>query len=425
MTDCGRLSRFGRTVCLLIVIGPTTGIRPVAAEDAPQCPKRVAAVVTEYRHNSHADVICSRLFQTQTLDDKGERLQMQLVSVYTDQRPDNDTSRKWAQQYQFRISETVADALTLGTDQLAVDGILLVAEHGNYPRSESGQTIYPKRRLFTAITDVLRQQKKSVPIFIDKHLADNWEDARFIYDTARELKIPLMAGSSLPNSWRDPQIDVRRHARLKQIVGCSYGGLDSYGFHGLEIMQALAERRLGGETGVSAVKSLSGQAVWEAAAQGVYDPELLRVTLSRLKRPPAADKKLSDLVREPVLFVVDYRDGLRVCLFTLNGAVSEWAGAWRYADESVESANFLVQESRPFMHFAWLVAGVDRMLQTGTPTWSVERTLLTSGTLDALLISLRDQNRQVATPYLNVTYENPWNWKQPPPAPPDRPAEGQ
>ncbi|MGE5194525.1 MAG: hypothetical protein ACM3U2_18700, partial [Deltaproteobacteria bacterium] len=154
------------------------------ADETPAKPTRIAAVVTEYRHNSHADVIVSRLFQTYTLDGKGDRPRMQLMSVFTDQVPENDASRNWANKYQFRISNTVADALTLGTGELAVDGVLLVAEHGKYPVSETGQTQYPKRRLFDEIVTVFRTSKRSVPVFIDKHLADNWQDAKFIYDTA-------------------------------------------------------------------------------------------------------------------------------------------------------------------------------------------------------------------------------------------------
>ena len=392
----------------------------VSADDAAAKPKRIAAVVTEYRHNSHADVIVSRLFQTQTLDGKGAKPRMQLMSVYTDQVPETDTSRKWAQQYGFRISDTVADALTLGSGDLAVDGVLLVAEHGAYPISETGQVQYPKRRLFAEIVKVFRLTRKSAPVFIDKHLADNWQDAKFIYDTARELKIPLMAGSSLPGLWRSPPVDVRRDAKLKQVVGLSYGSLDAYGFHGLEMVQALAERRAAGETGIKGVECLVDQAVWDAGSRGVYDRELLDAALARLKKPVLAERKLAELVPHPVLFVVDYVDGLRANLFTLNGAIGEWSAAWRYQDESVDSTLFTVQEARPFMHFALLVQGIDEMMQTGKPTWPVERTLLTSGALDALLISKKDNSRRIETPYLSISYQSRWNWTQPPPAPPDR-----
>ena len=271
-------------------------------------------------------------------------------------------------------------------------------------------------------------------MFIDKHLADNWTDAKWIYDTAKELNAPLMAGSSLPVLWRYPPADVRRGAKLKEIVAVSYHTLDAYGFHALEIVQSLAERRAGGETGVASVQCLTGKAVWEAEKSGLYDRRLLDEALSRLKeRPLPPGKKIEELVTEPVLFVINYRDGLRASVFTLNHAVGEWAAAWRYAgdeknnekqDGQSASALFWTQEARPFMHFAHQLMGVEKMMQTGKPTWPVERTLLTSGVLDALLISKRDGGKPLATPWLDVQYESNWNWRQPPPPPPGRPIGG-
>jgi hypothetical protein len=421
----GPASRFS-VVGIAVLAGVCLGGAVAVADESPANPKHIAAVVTEYRHNSHADVIVSRLFQTYTLDGQGERPGMQLVSVFTDQVPESDSSRKWARDYGFRISETVADALTLGTGKLSVDGVLLVAEHGKYPVSETGQTQYPKRRLFDEVIKVFRAGNRSVPVFIDKHLADNWQDAKFIYDTSRELKFPLMAGSSLPAAWRYPPADVRRDLKLKQIVAVSYHTLDAYGFHAVEMVQALAEQRSGGETGVKTVECLVDQAVWDAGERGIYDKKLLDTALSRVKLPsPQAAQKLADIVAHPVLFVIDYADGLRANILTLNGAVGEWSAAFRYADDSVDSTLFFVQEARPFMHFTNLVRGIDEMMQTGKAAWPVERTLLTSGTLDALLLSKKDKSRRLDTPWLTFSYESHWKWKQPPPPPPDRPIDQQ
>jgi hypothetical protein len=412
--------RFAGAVCALACPGLSAS---VAADEKAGPPKRVAAVVTEYRQNSHADVIVGRLFQTQTLDGKGTRPGLELASLYTDQVPASDSSRRWSKEFGFPIFETVSDVLTLKTGALAVDGVLLVAEHGQYPVSETGQVQYPKRRLFEEIIKVFRASGRAVPVFIDKHLADNWQDAAFIYEAARELKIPLMAGSSLPLLWRDPPADVRRDAKLKQILAVSYGSLDAYGFHALEMVQALAERRFGGETGVRSVECLIDQAVWEAGERGVYDGALLDAVVARLKNPPVPDRrKLLELVPHPVLFIVHYADGLEAAILTLNGAVGEWSAAWRYDDGSIESTRFVPQESRPFMHFALLVEGIDRMMHTGRPTWPLERTLLTSGLLDALLIS-KTRGEPVETPYLEISYRSSWNWSQPAPPPPDRPID--
>jgi hypothetical protein len=385
--------------------------------------KKVAAIVTVYHHNSHADVIVSRLLRTDTLDDKGKRSPLQLVSLYVDQFPTNDLSRAFAASHGFRRSDTIEDALTLGTGRLAVDGVLLIAEHGNYPRSRTGNIEYPKRRFWEEVLKVFRMTDRVLPVFIDKHLADNWTDAKFIYDSARELKVPLMAGSSLPTTWRRPAADVQRGARLREIVALTYHTTDAYGFHALEFVQALAEQRRGGETGLKAVQSLSGDAVWQAFDEKTFDIELFQAAWKRLAQPrgdpdPAALRKI---VRQPRLFRLEYADGLRAHLLELNGAVGEWSGAWRYFDDRVESSLFWTQEGRPGMHFTWLLNGIEQMMLTGHPAWNVERTLLTSGALDALLISLTEKERRVETPYLMMRYQPIWRWKEPPPPPPMRP----
>ena len=391
-------------------------------------PKRIAAVVTEYRHNSHADVIVSRLLLTDTLDGKGKRPNLKLVSLYTDQVPKNDTSRKWAKQFKVPIYKTVEETLTLGTGKLAVDGVLLIAEHGKYPKNATGNTIYPKRRLFNEVQKVFRKTGQSVPVFVDKHLADNWKDSKWLYDTAAELKVPLMAGSSLPVLWRYPPVDVQRGAKLKEIVAVSYHTLDAYGYHALEMVQCLVERRAGGETGVKQVRTLTGEAVWKAMENKVFDRELLYDALKRLKGSAITkqlNKPLREQVKEPVLFTIDYRDGLRAHVLTLNYAVAEWAVAWRRTDGGKRSTTFWTQEARPWMHFTYLVKGTEQMFHTGKPTWPAERTLMTSALLDALLISKSKNNAIVPTPYLNFKYTTDWNWKQPAPPPPGRPLNQQ
>jgi hypothetical protein len=387
--------------------------------------KRVAAVVTEYRHNTHADLIVSRLFQTDTLDGKGLERRLKLVSLYTDQTPEGDLSRALAKTHGFAISSTVAEALTLGSDHLAVDGVLLVAEHGDYPRSNTGQTIYPKRRMFEQIVAVFRRTGQVVPVFIDKHLADNWNDASFIYETARALRIPLMAGSSLPVAWRYPPEDVHPDRRLGEILVLSYHTLDGYGFHALEVAQALAEARQGGETGVARVRCLEGPEVWRRLNRREVAPDLLNAAVTVLRNKPPTGRALDGLVAQPTLFQLTYRDGLSVQILTLNGAVGEWSGAWRYeGDRAVHASLFFTQEARPLMHFTYLLRGIETFVYAKAPAWPVERTLLTSGALDRLLISRKEDGRFIDTPELALAYHSTWRWSQPPPPPPDRPLDG-
>ena len=392
-----------------------------AAAAEPAVSKNVAAIVTVYHHNSHADVIVSRLLKTDTLDGKGKESPLKLVSLYVDQRPANDLSRNFAAAYGFRLCDTIEEALTLGRDGLAVDGVLLIAEHGDYPKSATGNTQYPKRRFWGEVLKVFRSAGQVVPVFIDKHLADNWADAKFIYDTAQELKVPLMAGSSLPTTWRKPPADVRRGAQLREIVAITYHTTDGYGFHALEFVQAMAEQRRGGETGIKAAQSFAGEDVWRAFEEERFDTNLFGAAWQRLSQPREPGRPLRETVPHPRLFRIEYGDGLRAHLLELNGAAGEWSAAWRYADGAIESSLFWTQEGRPGMHFTWLLNGIEQMILTGKPAWNVERTLLTSGALDALLISLHEKSRRVETPYLMLSYRPIWRWKEPPPPPPMRP----
>lgn len=387
---------------------------------------RVAAIVTVYHHNSHADMIVGRLLQGYTLDGQGERPRMQLASLYVDQFPAKDTSRELARRHGFRLSATIADALTLGTEKLAVDGVLLIAEHGDYPESATGSILFPKRRFFNEVVSVFEASGRSVPVFFDKHLADNWPDAKAIYDTARRRDIPLLAGSTLPITWRLPPADVTRGTKLRDSVVVSHHRLDSYGFHALEVAQCLAERRAGGETGIAAVRCLEGPEVWKAAERGEFDRRLVDAALLRLKeRPLPVGKKIEDLVPQPQLFLIEYRDGLRVAVITLNYVVVEWAAAWRSTDgDRIDSTLFWTHELRPFGHFSFLVREIDNFMATRRAPWPVERTLLTTGLLDALLMSRRDSGRRRETPHLDIRYEAAQDWKVPPPPPPGRPIEG-
>lgn len=409
-----------RIACIAFAGALATSAARAQADGPPNLPpaKKIAAIVTIYTHNSHADLIVSRLLQTDTLDGKGKDSALQLASLYTDQKPEKDISRLLAASHRFRVSETIEDALTLGTGRLAVDGVLLIAEHGEYPKSPVGNTQYPKRRFWEATLKVFQDSGRVVPVFLDKHLADNWQDAKFIYDSARELKIPLMAGSSVPVTWRRPPADVKRGARLREIVAITYHITEHYGFHALEMVQALAEQRRGGETGIKAVQTFAGDAVWRAFDEKTFDVELFDAARERLSVKHNRDRPLREVVREPRLFRIEYADGLRAHLLELNGAVSEWTAAWRYADDGrAESSLFWTQEGRPAMHFTWLLKGIEQMMLTGKPSWNVERTLLSSGTLHALLVSLKEDQRRVETPYLMMDYQPSWRWTEPPPPP--------
>jgi hypothetical protein len=384
----------------------------VEAQTQPAKPsvskKKVAALVADWFPRSHPNVLFTQIFQTYS----GVPSQLELVSVYRDLPTTNDLSEQYAARYGFRVVPNIETALTLGTGKLVVDGVLISTEWAPYPESDTGQIIYPHRRMFEECVKVFKASGRVVPVFLDKHLADTWQDSQFIYDTAKRMNIPLMAGSSVPLCLMMPGANVELGVEVKQIVGMSYHTLTTYGFHGLEMVQALAERRKGGETGIKQVRCLTEKAVFEASGKE-YDQKLFDLALSQLEPRIPQGKTVADIVREPVLFIVDYLDGLRVNLFTLNGATGGWSAAWEYGDGRRDARLFAGEFKRKPIRFDWQMKGVEDMILSGRPSWPVERTLISSGTLDAVLISKRDGDKLLPTPFLHVRYQPDLIWRPP------------
>ncbi len=375
-----------------------------AAQGTP--PKRIAAVVTEYRHNSHADVIIGKYLEGFRQDGRPPGPRSKIVSMYTAQVPKNDMSRDMAKKHNVPIYPTIWETLTLGGDRLAVDGVLLIGEHGQYPWNEKGQHLYPRFELFLEIADVFRATGKSVPVFNDKHLSYSWLKARRMVEIARELKFPLMAGSSIPVSYRPHGVDLDWGAKATHAVSIFYADPDAYGFHLLEGLQCMVERRRGGETGVKAVQYIEKQAMWDWVSKTPWAEKLLNAALAQaIHRKPGG---IRDLGKEAYAFRVEYLDGLEAAAFMTNGVAQDAATAVEVEGRADPVATLMwLEEGRPFQHFACLVQAIETMFETGRPAYPVERTLLTSGMLEALLNSKFENGRWLETPHLAVKYMAP------------------
>jgi hypothetical protein len=369
--------------------------------------KTVAAVVTEYRYYSHADVICGRLLGGYYPNNRRVEPRTRIVSMYTDQIAPKDMSREVAAKHGFKIYPTVAGALTLGGERLAVDAVLLIGEHGDYPTNEKGQKLYPRFELFQRIVEVFGTSGRSVPLFSDKHLSYSWSKARLMYDQARRLKVPFMAGSSIPVTVRIPELEIPYDAPLEHAVVVGYSGLDSYGFHTLETLQCMVERRRGGETGVAAVETLEGEAVWRwRDGPGRWSAPLWDAALARAAKPRPGRPEQN--AKNPAVFLVQYRDGLQAAAYMLTGHVEDFLFATRLrGGKEILSTHFGLKEGgRPLPHFDGLVHCIEELFVTGRPVYPVERTLLTTGILSFALES-RYQKRRVETPELKVVYRAP------------------
>jgi hypothetical protein len=369
-------------------------------------PKRIAAVMTVYRPNSHADVIVGKYLEGYNQDGQPPRPRSRIVSMYVAQTPQDDMSREMARKHGVPVYRTIYEALTLGTDRLAVDGVLLIGEHGNYPVNDKLQTLYPRFEMFLEITDVFRRSGRSVPVFNDKHLSYSWIKARRMVEIARELNFALMAGSSIPVTYRRPDVDLEWGAPARRAVAISYSGLDIYGFHLLESLQAMVERRRGGETGVRAVQCLEGEAVWKYLNETGWARRLFDEALSRSLTRRAGE--LPSLVKEPAAFLLEYRDGLEAAAFLMTGGVSDFTVAIDVEGEARPLSTLMwAEERRPYWHFACLVENIEKMFESGVATYPVERTLLTSMALDWLLESRIRNHQRLETPPLAIRYRVP------------------
>jgi len=389
----------------------------------------IAAVTTEYRKASHAQGIVDRFLDGYGWASRHYQPSVDVVSLYVDQKPSGDLSRERERRHPgLKVYPTIAQALTRGGDRLAVDGVLLIGEHGRYPVNDNGQRLYPRFQFFQQIVSVFRRSGRSVPVFNDKHLSWNWEWAQSMVETARIMGFPLMAGSSLPVTWRLPSIDVPVGARVREAVGVGYGGLDSYDFHGLEAIQCMVERRKGGETGVVAVTALGGESVWKALQTGSWqaggcDPELFEACLCRsftLTSPRQGYGnaypelgQLPALVRNPVMYRIEYADGLKATLLMLSGLVSDFTvavrteGAARPVSTQMYLAGLAPGQTLPNF-FNPLVHHIETMFQTGKPPYPIERTLLTTGVLATAIDSLHQGQKRIETPGLErLRYESP------------------
>ncbi len=131
------------------------GASVVRAEPAPR--KKLAVVTTEWRYRSHAWHMAERFLAGYPRQGRWHRPPLEVVSAYVDQTPKNDLSRDRAKEFGFTIYPTIAEALRCGGDKLAVDAVLIIGEHGNYPINEIGQKQYPRYEFFKQVVDVFRE----------------------------------------------------------------------------------------------------------------------------------------------------------------------------------------------------------------------------------------------------------------------------
>ena len=210
---------------------------------------KVAALASVYHYLSHAYHIVGRFLDGFAVHD-GRRpapaptsRSPACSSSRSPPRPTSAAPRP--QRHGVRLSPTIADALTLGTGKLAVDAVLLIAEHGDYPlQREAPEALSRGAGTSARCSTSSGRRAESVPVFIDKHLSYSRAEAPAMVEAGAGAERPAdgrlePAGHlAAARSWRS-----RWAGSSTRSLVASRGDLEIFGFHALETLQCMAERR--------------------------------------------------------------------------------------------------------------------------------------------------------------------------------------
>jgi hypothetical protein len=406
-----------------VFLGAVGGGLAVASLGHAQIPKppkkRLAIVTTEWRNHSHAWHMGERFLVGYPVRGHWHHPDIEVVAAYVDQKPQNDLSESRSKEFGFPLYPSIAAALRCGGKEIAVDAVLVIGEHGDYPDNEFGQRKYPRYEFFQDVVQVFREDDRAVPVFNDKHLSWKWDWAKEMVDTSKELNFPFLAGSSLPVTWRMPTIDMPYSSTINEAMCLAMGRVDSYDFHALEVIQCMVERRRGGETGIEWVHALKGDEFWKAMDQEEWDKggwsrKLLHSCLCRsqtLGQPGTfshrmpSDREIRDMVKDPIAYRIQYRDGLKATMLLMNGLVQDFTFAADVDGQADPLSTLFYLPPVPNVTYsAALMAKAEEMFITGKAPYPVERTLLTGGIVEAGCQSLT-KGKITQTPHIDVKYK--------------------
>lgn len=388
-----------------------------ATETAPR--KKIAFLGTCLFRHSHAQHFLDRLAAGYASGGRWVPPQLDVASVFIDQFPENDIGRQRIAKYRLQQFPTVAEALTLGGSDLAVDGVVIIGEHGQYPKNEKGQTLYPRYRWFKEVVKVFEASGRSVPVFNDKHLSTTWSQCAEMVADSKRLRFPFYAGSSLPVTWRLPSIDMPYDTPLLESVCVAYGGVDSYDFHALETAQCMSERRRGGEVGIRSVHAVKGPKCWEMLAQREVTSQLFVSALCRSHNLPVESgyptapvdmEWARAALPDTTAYLVEHLDGFRTTIFLTGIRDFNYAGM-RADNNEIIGCQFMLpmpgSSATTADFFTPLIQHIERMIAGNTTRYPIERTLLTSGMVIGGVESLFAGEQPHATPEMAVAYRGP------------------
>lgn len=385
-----------------------TGTAQAAAAQTPRRRPRIACLVTFWgATRSHADWIITKLIDGYWWQGAHMASRVDVASVYLHQRPTSVLGEKVCKAKGIPVFDTVAGALTLGGTALDVDGVVIVGEHGQYPVDLKGHWLLPRWWMYQQMVKVFEQSGRSVPVFNDKHLSYDWDEAKWMFDKSRELKFALTGGSSIPTYYRTPELELANDTPITASI--SLGGAPDEGgfFHCVDVLQSFVERRKGGETGVASVQYIRGPETWAWTERTPWAGRLLEAVRTRLSLKPGHFQGIN----APNVCVIEYRDGTRAAIYNAREVGWTWAG--EIAGQPDPTVVSMLGFPGPFDQYHasngqphWIV----ETMVTGKEPFDAQRLLLSTGIVNVALESHWENGkylavgRRIDTPFLDMTY---------------------
>lgn len=387
-----------------------TGTAPRAAAQIQQKRPRLACLVSFWgAPGSHADWIIDKLMDGYWWKGAHTPSRVDVVSVYIHQYDTSLLGQKVCRSKNIPIFGTVGQAVTLGGKELAVDGVVIVAEHGNYPTNLKGQWLLPRWWMYRRVVQVFEQSRRSVPVFNDKHLSYSWDEAKWMYDKSRELGFPLTGGSSIPAYFRKPEIELAPGSPIKSSIVVGGTGDEGALFHCVDVLQAFVDRRKGGETGVKSVQCIRGRETWRWVERNSWANNLLESVRKNFDLQPTHFQQ----GRNPNVCIVQYNDETQAAVISGEGV--GWTYAGDIAGQKEPTIVSMLGWPGPYSqyhasnaHSHWLI----EMMITKREPFNAERLLLSTGIVSYNMDSCWENGRYsevgrcIETHFLNMRYRS-------------------
>lgn len=346
-------------------------------------------------------------------EDSHLHIPSQYVStLWVEQAPENDVSRTLAREFHFRKTRTIHEAL-IDDHRLAVRGVMIIAEHGNYPRNDMGQVLYPKFDIFAQVVAAFHEVGQVCPVYVARHLSHDFDKAKQMVAWSQQMSFSLLAGSPVPFAQRSGDLEITPDADVEEVLVAAFGPVEVGGFDALEALQSIIEQRNGGETGVSAVTCLTGKEVWRAGDTEQWRWDLLDAALAQSTSANLGDVRVNTgsmavsgmPATPPIAFLIEYVDGSRGTVLLLNGHTQDVTAAVGFKNtDQIKSGRYELLPLPGLRHYDRLAASLEQFFASGQAPSPVERNLLTTSVLTAAMQSHAYRGTRIETPQCNVNY---------------------